>query len=165
MIHSRPSPTAAYTCKYTLAFVLITEIKLYLVSNFSVAFGQSTQNRLTRSDTDPTPTLASVSCRHGWRTESEEFEQLSLACMMGLITLYHYQGLCSAIVLGLHFLLPCILISYLLTFLGCSCWNSCSTCYNFPKCWLIALWEIWHNQFLSAFFFLSWNCVLDLCTI
>nr|XP_016474323.1 PREDICTED: uncharacterized protein LOC107796108 [Nicotiana tabacum] len=43
--------------------------------NFSVDFGENTQNWLTRSDRDPTP--IPTSCQHGCGTESEESEQLS----------------------------------------------------------------------------------------
>ena len=56
---------------FTLAFVLIIEI-IKTVQTFSIDFGQSTQNQLTKSDTDPTPML----CRHGCGTKSEESKQL-----------------------------------------------------------------------------------------
>ena len=44
-----------YIFDFTLAFVLITEI-IKIVQTFPIDFGQSIQNRLTKSDMDTTPT-------------------------------------------------------------------------------------------------------------
>ncbi|KAG5584264.1 hypothetical protein H5410_044698 [Solanum commersonii] len=46
------------------------------VQTFPINFCQSTQNRLTKLDTDPTPTPTPMSCRRGCGTKSEESEQL-----------------------------------------------------------------------------------------
>lgn len=60
---------------FTISFVLISEI-IVSVSNFSIYFGESIQNRLILSGIDRTPTT--MSCRHGYDTKCEESVQLSL---------------------------------------------------------------------------------------
>ncbi|KAG5611967.1 hypothetical protein H5410_023248 [Solanum commersonii] len=95
----------ARICNYHLAQQMDAENPFYhAIKIFSLEFGQSTQNLLTRSGMDTTPTPTLTSCQHRCGTESEESEQFRYPSItkyshIPLIILFSFH---SSMMLVLH---------------------------------------------------------------